>query len=75
VYDRARALDVVERALERDPFCPACGASTTIIDQDGDLVLCCVSTIEPRGVMARINAVLMPHIRRTVLDVREGIAA
>ena len=75
MHDRAHALDVIERALDTDPYCPACAAPTTIVDEDGQLMLRCASTIEPRGVIARFNAAMLPHIRRSLLDLRDGIAA
>lgn len=75
MHDRANALDVIERALDTDPYCPACGAPTTIVDVDGQLVLRCTTTIEPQGFIARFNAAMLPHIRRSVLDLRDGLAA
>jgi hypothetical protein len=32
MFDNAQMLDLIERALEDDPFCPVCGAPTTIED-------------------------------------------
>ncbi|MGZ9161119.1 MAG: hypothetical protein ACXW4T_08120 [Candidatus Limnocylindrales bacterium] len=75
MYDRVRALDVIERALDTYPYCPACAAPTRIVDAGAELVLRCAATIDPQGVIARIGARMLPHIRRHVIDLREGIAA
>jgi hypothetical protein len=75
MYDRVRALDVIERALDDDPYCPVCGAPTTIVDADGVLMLYCTATVEPSGLMARVSAAMLPHVRRQVLDLEEGLAA
>ena len=75
MHARAHALDVIERALDVHPYCPACAAPTTIADDDGELVLRCSATIEPRGIIARFHAAMRPHIRRSVLDIRDVLAA
>ena len=49
MFDNARLLDLIERALDTDPFCPACGAPTTIKDDDGRLWLVCSATLDPVG--------------------------
>lgn len=75
MYDRAQALDLIERAIDADPFCPACESPTEIADLDGVLVLRCAAAAAPNGVLARIGAALLPHVRQPVLDLSDGIAA
>lgn len=75
MYDRARALDLIERAIDTDPFCPACEAPTEIVDTGGLVVLRCTAAADPNGFLARIGAVLLPHLRMPVVDLTEGVAA
>ena len=75
MFDHARAVDRIERAIDHEPYCPVCGASTSIVDEDGLLVLRCSATIEPEGLVARLGAAMLPHLRRSVLDLREELAA
>ncbi len=75
MYDRARALDLIERAIDTDPFCPACEAPTEIVDDGGLVVLRCAAAAAPQGVVARIGAVLLPHLWMPVVDLSEGVAA
>jgi hypothetical protein len=75
MYDRVRALDVIERALDDEPYCPVCGAQTTIVDVDGRLMLYCAATVEPNGLIARLSAAMLPHVRRHVLDPEASLAA
>ena len=37
MYDNARLLEIIERAVDADPYCPTCSAPTTIRDEDGRL--------------------------------------
>jgi hypothetical protein len=75
MFDRATVVDRIERAIDHDPYCPACGAPTTVVDEDGVLVLRCTAAAEAAGRLARILATIVPHVRRPILDLREGIAA
>ena len=75
MFDRATVVDRIERAIDHDPICPGCGAPTTVVDEDGLLVLRCRAALEADGRLARLLATVLPHERRTILDVREGIAA
>jgi hypothetical protein len=75
MFDNARMLDVIERALDDDPFCPVCGAPTTIEDDDGRLWLVCSAASAPSGIVGRIGAVILPHARRLIVDLSEQLAA
>lgn len=75
MYDRAQALDLIERAIDTDPFCPACESPTEIVDDGGLVVLRCSAAAAPHGVLARIGAVILPHLRQPVIDLSDGIAA
>jgi hypothetical protein len=75
MFDNARMLDFIERAIDDDPFCPVCGAPTTIEDDDGRLWLVCSAAMEPTTIAGRISAAVMPHKRRLVVDLSEHIAA
>ncbi len=75
MFERDKALDLIERALDTDPFCPACHAPTTIADEDGRIMLRCSSVNEAHGFFARLGATILPHIRREVVDLRAGLAA
>ncbi|MEX2183570.1 MAG: hypothetical protein WEC14_03940 [Chloroflexota bacterium] len=75
MYDRARALDLIDRAIDSDPFCPVCEAPTEIADANGVLVLRCSAAAAPNGVLGRISAAVLPHLRARVVDLSDGIAA
>lgn len=75
MYERAQAIDLIERAIDGDPYCPACDAPTEVADEGGVLVLRCAAAAAPHGVLARIGAALLPHLHRDILDLSEGIAA
>lgn len=75
MYDRAQALDLIERAIDAEPYCPACESPTEIVDRDGVLILRCAAAAAPHGVLARIGAAILPHLQREVVDLSEGIAA
>ena len=74
MFDRVRALELIESAIDRDPFCPVCGSPTTITDEAGHIVLEC-SAAEPTSLLGRVSAALMPHLRREIVDLSQGIAA
>ncbi len=75
MFDNAQMLDLVERALDQRPYCPVCGAHTTIEDNDGRLLLVCSATMTPTGVLGRLSAAMLPHERQLVVDLREYLAA
>jgi len=75
MFDNARMLDLIEQALEDDPFCPVCGAPTTIEDDSGRLWLVCSATMKPTTVLGRVSAAVMPHRRRLIVDLSEHVAA
>ena len=75
MFDNARMLDLIERAFDDDPYCPVCGAPTTVEDDDGRLWLVCSAAAKPDGVIGRIGAVILPHERRLLVDLSEGLAA
>ncbi len=78
MYDRARALDLIERAVDTDPYCPMCGAHTEVADEDGLLVLRCAAAAETGpgvSLIRRLGARLLPHLRLVIVDVSEGVAA
>lgn len=75
MFENARMLDLIEHALDVDPYCSVCGAPTTVDDRDGQLWLVCSATLPPTSVIERISAAILPHERRFVVDLSEGIAA
>jgi hypothetical protein len=75
MFDNAQMLDLIERALDDDPFCSVCGAPTTIEDDHGRLRLVCSAATMPSGLLGRVSAVIMPHERRLVVDLSEDLAA
>lgn len=75
MFERNKALDLIERAIETEPYCPVCHAPTAIEDEDGLITLRCSSVTEAHGFFARLGATLLPHLRREVVDLRPGIAA
>jgi len=76
MFDRVRALELIERAIEDHPYCPVCGSSTEVVDTGrGRLVLRCRDAAEADGVLARIGAAVLPHVHRVVVELEEGVAA
>lgn len=75
MFDRVTALEIIDRAFDERRFCQVCGAPTILLSDDDSIVLACSDTVERAGVLTRIGAFLMPHTRRVVLDLSEGIAA
>ncbi len=73
--DHARMLDLIERTVDSDPTCPACGAPTTVAERGGHLYLVCTAAAAADGLLARIEAALLPHVEREIIDLREGLAA
>ena len=75
MFERAKALDLIESALDTDPYCRACGSPTTVTEHGGHLVLECAAAGSPHGVIARIGAFVLPHTRLDIVDLSEGVAA
>ena len=76
MFDRVRALDLIERAIDDHPYCPVCGSTTEVVDAGGGrLVLRCREAAEARGVVARLGAAILPHEHRVILELEEGVAA
>lgn len=75
MFEHARMLDLIEHALDLDPYCPVCGAPTTVDDRDGQLWLVCSATLRPTSVVERVSAAILPHERRLVVDLSEDLAA
>ncbi len=76
MFDNARLLDQIEQALDHDPFCPICGAPTTVEgDDDGRLWLVCSATLMPATVIGRVSAAILPHERRLIVDPAEDLVA
>jgi hypothetical protein len=68
MFDNASLLDQIERAIDSDPYCPACGATNTVVEADGSLWIVCAATIEPDGLLHRLSAAMLPHRRRIVVN-------
>ncbi len=75
MFDRTRALDLIETAMDTDPFCPVCSAPATVSDHHGHIMLECSSASQPTSLTARVGAVLLPHLRHEIVDLSEGVAA
>ena len=59
MFDRARHLDLIEGALDTDPYCPVCGAPTDHHRRGGTSVLVCSGRRSRRPSSARIAAALV----------------
>jgi hypothetical protein len=75
MFDNAQMLELIERALDSQPFCQVCSAPTTIEDDHGRLWLTCSATHEPAGILARMTNAILPHERRLIVDLGEAVAA
>jgi len=75
MFDRDDALEVIERAMDTDPYCPACGAPSAIVDDAGQIYLRCSAASERHGFIARVSAAFLPHLQRELLDLRPDVAA
>jgi hypothetical protein len=75
MFEHARMLDLIEHAQDVDPYCPVCGAPTTVDDRDGQLWLVCSATLTATTMIERVSAAILPHERRLVVDLSGGIAA
>ena len=78
MFDDARTLDRIERALDSTPTCPACRAPTDIRERDGRLWLECSDHAASvrRTVSARGWRPPSPRIPRAiVLDLTDRAAA
>jgi hypothetical protein len=74
MFDRVTALEIVDTAFDQRRVCVACGAPTVLRSNGGSVTLEC-SDLRRSGILARIEAFLMPHTEDIVLDLSEGIAA
>lgn len=74
MFDRVTVLDIIDRAFDEQPFCVACG-SPCALRNEGDLVILECSAPGGTGILARVSDFLMPHTKRVVIDMAEGIAA
>ena len=74
MFDRVTALEIIDNAIDEQRFCEACGAPTILRSNDDIVILEC-SELDHVGILAKIADVLMPHTRRVVIDLSEGIAA
>jgi hypothetical protein len=74
MFDRARALEMIDGAIDTDQICPVCGAPTRITEEAGRIVLEC-SAAHPTTFLWRVGAGLTPHLRRVIVDLSEGNAA
>lgn len=77
MFDHAHLIDLIERTIDDDPFCPICRAPTTIRDHDGRLWLECSATPAETsaGRLARLGSRLLPHPHRLIVDLTEDLAA
>ncbi len=75
MYDRGQLVELIERSQDHDPFCPACHASTEVVDDDGAIVLRCAGAAHANGIIERIGAALLPHIRTVLVEREELLAA
>lgn len=75
MFERDKALDRIEQAMDTDPYRPVCHAPTVIDDKHGLIMLRCSSVTEAHGFFARLGATFLPHISREVVDLRAGLAA
>jgi hypothetical protein len=76
MYENTRLLEMIEHAIDSDPFCPTCNAPTMIRDDGhGRLWLECSAAADATGLVARVEAVLRMHLRHLVIDLSEDLAA
>ena len=76
MIDNRRAVEIIERAHDAQPFC-RCGRHTTLMDRAGRIWLACSSFEEPRdGAIAKVLSAITAgaHTRELVIDL-EAIAA
>ncbi len=72
MYDHVRALEIIERAIDDDPFCPFCGAPTDVREErSGRLWLVCSADRSGDGLWARFRSAVEPHVHRPVLDLAD----
>lgn len=75
MYERVQLVELIESAHASDPFCPACGAPTQVVDEDGAIVLRCSEAMAATSVLARIGAALVPHLQHTIVAREDLLAA
>lgn len=72
MIDNRKAVDLIERAHDAQPFC-RCGRHTTLVDRAGRIWLECSSLDErSEGAIARVLSAITAgaHTREVVLDLR-----
>ena len=74
MFDRVTVLETIDRAVEAQRTCAACGAPT-VIRSDGDVITLECSNLHGAGLLRRIEDLLMPHTRQVVLDLGVDLAA
>lgn len=75
MFDRAKAIRIIEEALDHQPTCVVCGRPTGIRDVGGSLFLSCPAIGAEGGVFARIRSAILAHTDRLILDAGEAAAA
>lgn len=75
MFDRATALDIIDRAFDAQRVCEACGAPTMLRDEGSTVVLECSARAADANVLEKIEDFLMPHTRRVVIDLAKDAAA
>ena len=75
MLDRTTAIWLVEDALDRQPFCPACSSPTTIHEEDGRLFVECPAVHPDGGVAARLIAAIVGHLHQPIRDFDMPLAA
>ncbi len=74
--DHDQARELIERAFETRPYCPACAAPTVITEAaDGGLWLVCSAAEQADGLLARVSAAMTAHVRTLVVDPEVALAA
>jgi hypothetical protein len=76
MIDNGKAVDLIERAHDEQPFC-RCGRHTTLIERSERIWLVCSSFDEPRrGGIARVLSAITAgaHTRELVLDLQATAA-
>lgn len=75
MFDRTAVIRLVEDALDRRPYCPACGRATTIHDEAGSLFLECPAVHPGEGLRSRLTAAIMGHLHESLVDLELPQAA
>jgi hypothetical protein len=65
-FDRS-IVSFIEAALDANPYCRACGAANTVRSDEERVLIECSAAAEPRSLVERVIAILLPHERLVVL--------